>query len=394
MTARKIKDAWWVDFYLKVPGRPDARVRRRSPVQTKKGAETYERQLQEAALASSTLQSTLLEPTVEEFAKEFLTTYAAVNNRYSELESKEMILRVHLVPAFGALRLAEITPELIEKYKAAKRAKRPPKKDGEQEQEPLSAKTVNNHLTVLGKMLAVAVEWNRLAAVPKIKWLRLPKQQFDFFTFAEAEALVDGADAGQWRTMILVGLRTGLRLSELRALHWNDIDLDAGRLIVRRNVAREQLGPPKNGLTREVPLAPSVVDALRAHRHLRGPFVFVAQAQPGGRRRKSKLEWVTKNETKHPLWRACDAAELRRVGWHVLRHTFASHLAMHGVSMRVIQELLGHQSIAMTQRYSHLSPHVGRSAVGLLDLPAEKPLGRLMGIDPDGSSHEREKSHG
>ncbi len=79
---------------------------------------------------------------------------------------------------------------------------------------------------------------------------------------------------------------------------------------------------------------------------------------------------LKKNECKHPLWRACRRAGLRRIGWHVLRHTFASHLVMRGVPLKAVQELMGHATIDMTMRYAHLSPHVAREAVKVLDAPA------------------------
>src|SRR5712672_1495501 len=69
----------------------------------------------------------------------------------------------------------------------------------------------------------------------------------------------------------------------------------------------------------------------------------------------------------HPIWRACKRAGLRPISWHVLRHTFASHLVMRGVPLKAVQELMGHATIEMTMRYAHLSPDVRRSAVQLLD---------------------------
>jgi site-specific recombinase XerD len=66
--------------------------------------------------------------------------------------------------------------------------------------------------------------------------------------------------------------------------------------------------------------------------------------------------------------RACSVAKLaKRITTHGLRHTFASHLVMRGASLKAVQELLGHESIEMTLRYSHLTPHVKREAVQLLD---------------------------
>ena len=114
--------------------------------------------------------------------------------------------------------------------------------------------------------------------------------------------------------------------------------------------------------------------ALKGHRHLRGKLVFCAA---DGR-------MLTKNECKHPLWRACRRAGLRQVGWHMLRHTFASHLVMRGAPLKAVQELLGHASIEMTMRYAHLSPDARKDAVGLLDLTQ-------ISRQPDGN---REKIEG
>ena len=67
-------------------------------------------------------------------------------------------------------------------------------------------------------------------------------------------------------------------------------------------------------------------------------------------------------------WRACDRAGLgRRIGWHVLRHTFASHLVSLGVPLRAVQELLGHADVKMTMRYAHLAPRERSRAIRLLD---------------------------
>jgi site-specific recombinase XerD len=122
-------------------------------------------------------------------------------------------------------------------------------------------------------------------------------------------------------------------------------------------VARGEVSTPKNGKQREIPLCDEARTALKRHRHLRGELVFCDEDG----------DMLTKGECKHPLWRACKRAGLRRIGWHTLRHSFASHLVMRGAPIKAVQELLGHATIEMTMRYSHLSPDVRRDVVRLLD---------------------------
>jgi site-specific recombinase XerD len=70
------------------------------------------------------------------------------------------------------------------------------------------------------------------------------------------------------------------------------------------------------------------------------------------------------------LQRAGITREQGRIGWHDLRHTYGSHLAMRGIPLTVIKELMGHATIDMTERYAHLSPDTRREAVGVLDRPS------------------------
>ncbi len=67
------------------------------------------------------------------------------------------------------------------------------------------------------------------------------------------------------------------------------------------------------------------------------------------------------------LTKACKEAGLRKIGWHTLRHTFASHLAMKGVPMTAVQQLMGHSNITTTMRYSHLAPSTLRAAIDMLN---------------------------
>lgn len=333
---------WVVDVnYVHANGR-NQRVRKISPVQTRRGAEAYEQQLRLSLLSGEYGKEV---PLFKDFAGEFMRGYVKANNKPSEASAKEGILRVHLVPRFGTHLLDEITEHLIERFK------------GDQLNKGLSAKTVNNHLTVLRTMLNVAVEWKVLERVPAFRRLRATKPEYDFLTFKETERLIEAAaDEPFWQSMIIVALNTGLRAGELLALRWDDINLSDKLMWVRRTDWRGHVGVTKSGKERIIPLNDAAVEALKAQRHLRGDRIW---SHPDGER-------LDHYNLKPALKRIAKRASLRPFQWHVLRHTFASQLTMRGVPLKAVQELLGHSTIEMTMRYSHLSPDVRRDAVEIL----------------------------
>jgi integrase len=363
MSVRKDKrKGWLVDVCFEFPDGSVERVKKKSPVQTKRGAEAFERQLREQMLNRSRAPKGPGKevPTLNEFSKEFIETYARSNNKPSEVHSKEGILQRYLGPELGRMKLDKIGVRNIEQFKA-KMLKR-----------KLSPKTVNNALAVLSKMLRYAEETELIVKAPRIKLLRAVLPDVDFLTFEEADRLVRAADdRPDWQAMIITALKTGLRYGELCELRWQDVDLDVGRIMVRRSYTKGHVTTPKNGKPREVPLSPKTMSLLRRHRglrHLQDGLVF---CKPDGGRRIHRRADVA-------LKRVCRAAGLRPVGWHVMRHSFASHLVMRGRSLKEIQELLGHSDIKQTMRYSHLAPAVKREAVSTLD----EPVGSVQSYGP------------
>ncbi len=352
-------EVWTVDFRFQYPDGRRRRIRKDSPVNTRRGAEEYERQLRSELLAGTFEQEQKQAPSFAEYVKDFMSTYAKNNNKESEVHTKQVLLDLHLVPFFGEHPIDQIGSKLIEKYKAERR-------------KTLEKKTVNNHLAVLSKVLNNAVEEGDLAVSPPIKFFKAPPPEFDFLSFEEAPRLVAAADPGLWRTMITVALNTGLRQGELLALRWSDVDLVAGRLLVRRNDWKGNYDTPKGGRSREIPLNAEALRVLKAQRHLRGELVF---CRDDGKR-------LTYQQLFKALLRIAKRANLGRIegSWHTLRHTFASHLVMRGVPLKAVQELLGHSTIQMTMRYAHLSPAVKRDAVAVLD-------GQWMVNGPEGSSN-------
>lgn len=368
MTVRRSpRGQYMIDIQIKQLDGSTCRIRRVSPVQTRRGAEAYERQTRQALL-DGTFRHKEEEsepchevPTFAAFASTFIETYATTNNRPSTVREKRRCLGRGLLPKLGHLRLNLIGPRKIEEYKAWRLRPR----NGR----VLSAKTVNEELGLLGKILRVAQEWGEIERVPAIKRLKVQRPKFDFLDFQEAERLAGAAEnvRDPWSAMIPVAMLTGLRIGELRGLQWDDIDLVAGRLHVQR--AADDVGalhPPKNHRDRIVDLPQRAIDILRGHKHLRGPFVFCRE--DGSMLQRWDCESQSKDKRDDsPLMKVVRKAGLRRIGWHVLRHTYASHLVMRGANLNEVQELLGHASITMTMRYAHLSPARRRAAVGLLD---------------------------
>lgn len=354
MPVTKLKGSWWVEFMYN-----RERMRKRSPENSKAGAQAFEAYLRQQIAQHGSVAKVLAamrpseetrKPTFAEFSERWMRDYVSANNKATSQKEKRHALDVHLLPAFGALRLAEITSSEVERYKASKRSL------------PLSAKSVNNHLTILRKCLDTAIEWGELQALPRIKFLKTEEPPFRFLSEDQANRLIAASPHGLWRALVTTALRTGLRFSELVALQWGDISWTVGshgQLSVRRSNVRGVVGPPKNNRVRHVPLTSETaaeLTALATPGAASDDLVFTFE----GRYLRYDTAW------KH-LTKICRAATVPRVSWHDLRHTFASHLVSAGAPLKGIQDLLGHSTIEMTMRYAHLSPDVRHSTIALLE---------------------------
>jgi integrase len=345
---KTVRTRWAVHVRWRGPDGQEDNVRRVSPVQTRRGAEEFERQLRASLLAGTYGRETVEAPTLEGFSSQFLE-WSKTHNKPSTLAAKQVILSGHIVPALGHLRLDTVSAAEVERYKSLKLS------------EKLSAKTVNNHLAVLGKLLSLAVELGVVERTPRLRKLRADRKTPAFLDLEEADRLLRATAPG-WRCLLTIALRTGLRMGELLGLRWEDVDLQARRLHVRRTRWKGQEGSPKGNRERVVPLSGEAAEALKAHRDGRlvalRPYVFDHEDGVP----------FTHSELKHVVPDACRRAGLaKRLTMHGLRHTFASHLVMRGVSLVTVKELLGHADLSMVLRYAHLAPNVTQDAVNLLD---------------------------
>jgi len=250
-----------------------------------------------------------------------------------------------LVPALGAKRLDAITNEQVQRLKLTLADRAP--------------KTVNNVLTLLSTLLKKAVEWGELERLPcTIKLLPNPRKTMGFHDFDQYERLLTIARKRGAETylMILLGGDAGLRLGEIVALEWRDVDLHARRVTVQRSDWLGHVTVPKGGRSRQLPMTQRLTAALKSARHLRSDRVLcVSGGAPITRDRVIKAV------------RAAQRTAGIEEGVHILRHTFCSHLAMRGAPARAIQELAGHANLTTTQRYMHLSPAATEDAIRLLE---------------------------
>ncbi len=340
MPVRKDGPSWYVDFSYR-----GKRYKRRCPINTQAAAKELELRLRHRVMTGEIIEDKPEQKevlTFKEFSKRWVDTYVRANNKPSEIENKRGVLRNHLVPYFGEMPLNSIKREKIEEYKAAKL------------DYGLSAKTVNNHLAFIAKCLNCAVDWEVIESkdVPKIKKLTAHSKRIDFLSPSETAELLADRSAPLWNLMIYVALRTGLRFGELIALKWEAINLEKRVLTVQESIVRGIVGTPKSGKIRHVPISDDLYEQLIPWKQARGRLFEV-----------KGYENISARMATNALHHIIKRVGMRHTNWHMFRHTFASHLAMNGTPIPVVQKFMGHASIEMTMRYAHLSPNAHADSV-------------------------------
>jgi integrase len=195
-----------------------------------------------------------------------------------------------------------------------------------------------------------------LERVPQFEFLKVEPPDVDARAPAEVEALLAACPPIPWRAFVLTKVLTGMRFSEITALEWSDVDLDAAMLKVSRGQVLGHVDAPKSRRSRRIiPLTSEVVQALRSlPRESERVFTYL------GRSIKYNRAWYHINKF-------CKQAGIRHTSFHPLRHTFATDLFARGASPKAVQDLMGHEKIEMTLRYTHLPEEVLRQTINLLE---------------------------
>lgn len=218
-----------------------------------------------------------------------------------------------------------------------------------------AAATVNRFLASISHAFSKAVEWEWVDTNPckGVSRMTEPKGRDRYLSDDERERLLTASQEVNptLHLIILLALATGARRGEIMNLEWKDIDFKAGRAMLHQT---------KNDEKRAMPVVGYAMDLLKEHRktnrQLKDKLVF---PDPRDRTRPWNFE---------ATWRKVKReAEIKDFRFHDLRHSAASYLAMGGASMAEIAEVLGHKTLAMVKRYSHLSDHHVSSVVSKMN---------------------------
>jgi integrase len=359
---------WRYRIKIKLPNGKTPRISGTPQINTKVAAEIAEREHIQRMLSPPSPEASQKKevPNFSKFVDEqWLPTYpAAAGNRPTSVREKEIHIRCHLKPALGRFSLDRIQGEVVDRFFADLRKPRPSGKKTKRER-TLSAKSIKNVRATLRRILASACEWGYIDRIPHLPKVKVADKGWDFFTREEATKLVATARDEEERVLLLFALDTGARAGEQLALEWGDIDWHNNLVVFRRSSTRGEIGPTKSGRERKVPMTERLATALRRHKHLRGKLVFCrADGKP-----------FTLWQLHERLWGTCRRAGLREIRWHDLRHSFASQLVSAGVPLRQVQDWLGHSTMMMTMRYSHLAPGQGATLIRALENPSAVATG-------------------
>ena len=281
------------------------------------------------------------------------------------------LIRRHLFSVFGDQPLCDIKRQHIQGFVTEKMIR-----------QKFAWKTSLHLRNLVSKIFATAVDWEYVPANPA-SGVKLPprplRQPLRFLTSDDVIRLLKALE-GPERTLVLTAVLTGMRIGELLALHWRNVDFERKTIRVREAVYEGHNSTPKTqGGVRDVPIGPALEQALRQHgaRSRTSDDSLVFPSRTGTHLRPGNL-------LRRHLQAACARAELPRFSWHDFRRTHATLLSDMGEPLKTAQAQLGHASLSTTAEfYAQAVPASQRAAVERL----EKTVGLL--VDPTGPKSER-----
>jgi len=300
-------------------------------------------------------------PTFKEVAE--LWILQPHNWKESTREAYELNLNKHILPAFGSIPVNEIMRKDLKVFFDNIYAK------------GLTLGTIKLIRAPINGVLSYAIDLELIDSNPmRDVSLKYKKNRFEIDPLTESESLLLLEQAktflnGAYYPSILCALRTGLRIGEIQALKWRDIDFDKRLIEVKRSFRKGRMTDTKNHKRRRVDMTMHLTETFKAHR--------TAQKRAALEAGKPFSEFVftgTRNEMlnrisfKNALNRCSQRAGLRQIRTHALRHSYATIRLMRGHNVGDVSYQLGHSSIKITYDvYAHWMPGQFKSEVDELD---------------------------
>jgi len=277
----------------------------------------------------------------EDFIREKYLPYAKDNKKSWSRE--EFLLRLWILPVIGSKPLSSVSPFDIERIKKNMRdANRAPR-------------TIEYALAVIRHTFNKAIDWGFFSGVNPTTRVKKPKpnnKRVRFLSPEEAEKLLTELKkhSQQIYEMALLSLHTGMRAGEIFNLKFGDLDLTNGIIYIRNS---------KSGEDRVAYMTKEVKEILSKKEGKPDEYVFKdTKGEKIGRISNTFMRVVNKLGLNKDITDDKD-----KVVFHTLRHTFASWLVMNGTPIYTVKELMGHKTLAMTERYSHLAPDTKKEAI-------------------------------
>ncbi len=306
--------------------------------------------------------------TVGEYLDRWLEDSVRGTVRQSTYERYEFAFCPHIRPALGRIKLKSFTPVHVRRFYREKL------------DSGLAPATVHKMHLVLHKALAQAVS-DGLVPRNAAQGVKVPQtrcKEIRPLTPEQTRLLLDAARGDRLEALYALAVNTGLRQGELLALKWENVELEYGVLRVRHTLTRKRgkvtLGEPKTKKSRRsVKLTPAAVAALQAHlaRQLEEMERMGSLYRPGGLVFANEVGGLINpsNLRNRSFARLLQRASLPPdTRFHDLRHTCATLLLSRNVNPKIVSEMLGHSSIAITlDTYSHVLPTMQESAIRALE---------------------------
>jgi integrase len=281
-------------------------------------------------------------------------------------ERYEQMARVNLIPVIGTKPLAKVVPMVISGAYASMLSG------------GLSACTVQHCHRLLSQALKQAVQWRMLPENPcsHVKPPRVERREMSIWDPATMARAIDLSRDWQCGIPILLASLCGLRLGEIAALRWRNVDLDRSLIAVVEAVEQTKSGcrvkPPKSGKGRAVSLPCLAVTELASWRVRQSEELLEIGIRPDGDTTVVTTgtgTMVQPNSIYHSWVRFLADTGLPRIRFHDLRHSHATALLSAGVHPKIASERLGHARVGITlDVYSHCLPNLQEQAVAAIDV--------------------------